>query len=103
MNSMIQLYADFKESQEKQSMGFRMSRWNEKLLRYGALFEARMMDLAVNIPLEDALDLGWRILTECFAPQETAFPTSLVERFWPAMWPARPGEEWPSSRRRRTS
>ena len=84
MNSMIQLYAGFKESQEKQSMGFRMSSWDEKLLRYGALFEARMMDLAVNIPLEDALDLGWRILAECFAPQETGIPTSLVERFWPA-------------------
>jgi len=84
MNTMIQLYAGFKESQEKQSMGFRMSSWDEKLLRYGALFEARMMDLAVNIPLEEALDLGWQILAACFAPQETGIPTSLVERFWPA-------------------
>ncbi len=83
MNTMIQLYAGFKESQEKQSMGFRMSSWDEKLLRYGALFETRMMDLAVNIPLEEALDLGWRTLAECFAPQETGIPTSLVERFWP--------------------
>jgi V/A-type H+/Na+-transporting ATPase subunit B len=84
MNTMIQLYAGFKESQEKQSMGFRMSSWDEKLLRYGELFETRMMDLAVNIPLEEALDLGWRILAECFAPQETGIPTALVERFWPS-------------------
>jgi V/A-type H+-transporting ATPase subunit B len=84
MNTMIQLYAGFKESQEKQSMGFRMSAWDEKLLRYGELFETRMMDLAVNIPLEEALDLGWRILAECFAPRETGIPTALVERFWPA-------------------
>ncbi len=90
MNTMIQLYAGFKESQEKQSMGFRMSTWDEKLLKYGALFEARMMDLAVSIPLEDALDLGWRILADCFTPQETGVPTSLVERFWPQADGARP-------------
>ncbi len=83
MNTMIQLYAGFKESLEKQSMGFRMSTWDEKLLKYGALFEAQMMDLSVNIPLEEALDLGWRILGTCFTPQETGIPTSLVERFWP--------------------
>ena len=64
-------------------MGFRMSAWDEKLLKYGALFEARMMDLSVNIPLEAALDLGWRILAECFTPQETGIPTSMAERFWP--------------------
>ena len=28
------------------------------LLRYGADFEREMMDLSVNIPLEQALDLG---------------------------------------------
>jgi len=32
----------------------------------GELFEERMMDLSVNIPLEEALDLGWKTLTECF-------------------------------------
>ena len=83
MNTMIQLYAAARESYEKQSMGFRMSAWDAKLLKYGALFEERMMDLAVNIPLEEALDLGWRILADCFAPAETGIPSALVERFWP--------------------
>jgi len=83
MNTMIQLYAAFTESQEKQSMGFRMSSWDEKLLKYGALFRHQLMDLTVTLPLEDALDLCWRILADCFTPQETGVPTSLVERFWP--------------------
>lgn len=83
MNTMIQLYAGFKESLEKQSMGFRMSAWDHKLLRYGALFEEQLMDLSVNIPLEEALDLGWRILADCFEPRETGIPTGLCERFWP--------------------
>jgi V/A-type H+/Na+-transporting ATPase subunit B len=83
MNSMIQLYAAFKETTEKQAMGFRLSDWDRKLLSYGVRFESEMMDLRVNIPLEQALDLGWRILAECFEPAETAIPSRLVEQFWP--------------------
>ncbi len=83
MNTMIQLYAAFRETLEKQAMGFRMSSWDRKLLKYGDRFEKEMMDLSVNIPLEEALDLGWRILADCFEPAETALPTKLIEQFWP--------------------
>ncbi len=83
MDGMIRLYAEYRESLEKQSMGFRMSAWDQKLLRYGALFEARMMDLAVNIPLEQALDLGWKTLAECFEPSEVGLKSDLVSKYWP--------------------
>lgn len=84
MNSMIQLYAAYRETLEKKAMGFRMSTWDDKLLRYGARFEKEMMDLSVNIPLEKALDLGWRILAECFEPVETGIPSRLVQAYWAA-------------------
>lgn len=83
MNSMIQLYASYKESLEKMAMGFRMSAWDRKLLKYGGRFEKEMMDLNVNIPLEAALDLGWKILADCFDPAETGIPTRMIEQFWP--------------------
>ncbi len=83
MDGMIQLYAQFRETKEKRSMGFRMSHWDKKLLRYGQMFEEQMMDLSVNIPLEKALDNGWRILSECFLPEETGFRTDLIKQFWP--------------------
>ena len=83
MDGMIQLYAQYKETEEKKAMGFRMSEWDDKLLKYGVLFEAHMMDLRVNVPLEEALDNGWKILAECFNPEETNFRTDLVEEFWP--------------------
>ena len=83
MNTMIQLYAGFKETLEKQSMGFRMSGWDQKLLKYGERFENELMDLSVNIPLEQALDLGWEIMADCFEPAETGIPTDLIEKFWP--------------------
>jgi len=83
MNTMIQLYANFREVLEKQSMGFRMSLWDQKLLKYGSRFEKEMMDLSVNIPLEKALDLGWTILGDCFEPEETGIPSKLTNKFWP--------------------
>ena len=83
MDAMIKLYAQYKETVEKQSMGFKMSAWDQKLLKYGAKFESGMMDLSVNIPLEEALDLGWRILAECFEKGEVGIPSKLSDKFWP--------------------
>ena len=83
MDAMIKLYAQYKDAAEKQSMGFRMTDWDRKLLRYGERFEEKMMDISVNIPLEQALDLGWAILAECFEPMETGIPSKMAEKFWP--------------------
>jgi V/A-type H+-transporting ATPase subunit B len=82
MDTMIQLFADYRETQEKQAMGFQMSAWDGKLLHYGRLFEERMMSLSVNIPLEKALDRGWEILKECFSPEETGISRSLIDEYW---------------------
>lgn len=84
MDAMIRLYAAYKETLEKKNMGFSMSPWDEKLLRYGALFEEQLMDLKVNLPLEAALDLGWKILAECFEKEETGIKSDLADEFWPA-------------------
>ena len=83
MDGLIKLYASYKESLEKKSMGFMMTEWDEKLLKYGQLFESRLMDLSVNIPLEEALDLGWEILAECFEPNETGLRSELIAQRWP--------------------
>lgn len=83
MDAMIKLYAAYKESVEKKAMGFQMSEWDDKLLRYGSLFESKLMDLSVNIPLEKALDLGWEILAECFEKNETGLKSDLISKYWP--------------------
>lgn len=83
MDGMIKLYAQYKDSLEKKSMGFLMTEWDNKLLKFGKLFESKLMDLSVNIPLEDALDLGWEILADCFEPNETGLKSSLIAARWP--------------------
>jgi V/A-type H+-transporting ATPase subunit B len=83
MDGMIKLYSAYKDTLEKKAMGFIMTAWDDKLLKYGDGFEKQMMDLSVNIPLERALDLGWEILADCFNPEETGLRTELIEKFWP--------------------
>lgn len=83
MDTMIQLFAEYRETLEKQAMGFQMSPWDQKLLKYGRIFEEKMMSLGVNIPLERALDLGWEILSDCFSPEETGIKRSMIDTHWP--------------------
>lgn len=82
-NGMIRLYADAKKAKEREAMGFKVSRWDEKLLNYARFFETELMSLEVNLALEEALDLGWRILAKCFAPDEVGIKQTLVQRYWP--------------------
>ena len=84
MDGMIRLYSSYKETLEKKSMGFAMSSWDEKLLKYGVMFEKKLMDLSVNLSLEQSLALGWEILADCFEKDETGIKSALIEEFWPA-------------------
>ncbi|HIS56094.1 MAG TPA: V-type ATP synthase subunit B [Candidatus Fimimorpha excrementavium] len=83
MDAMIRLYSSYRDTVEKKNMGFVMNRWDEKLLKYGKLFEDKLMSLSVNLSLEDALDLGWQILADCFEKDETGMKSDLIEEFWP--------------------
>lgn len=84
-NAMIRLYAESKKARERQGMGFKLSRWDEKLLTYSYLFENRMMNLEVNMSIEEALDVGWKTLAECFLADEVGIKQSLVTKFWPQL------------------
>ncbi len=84
MDTMIQLFASYRQALEKLAMGFQMSAWDKKLLDYGRSFEKKIMSLKVNIPLEEALDLSWQILAEHFTPEETGIKKSLIDAYWPA-------------------
>ncbi len=83
MDACIQLYALCCESREKQEMGFEMAAWDKKLLKYGKLFEEKIMDLSVNIELFEALDICWDILAECFRAVETDIRQTIIEKHWP--------------------
>ncbi len=82
-NTLIRLYADSKKAKEREAMGFKLSHFDEKLLKFAHFFESKLMNLDVNIPLEEALDVGWTMLAECFNEEEVAMKKSLVEKYWP--------------------
>lgn len=82
-NAMIRLYAQSEKANERRSMGFKLSLWDEKLLQYLLLFEKRMMDLEVNCLLEEALNMGWKILSACFQKNEVGIKQAMTNKYWP--------------------
>lgn len=82
MDAMIKLYAQCSESREKKSLGFEMSTWDEKLLKYGLDFEERLMSLEVNLDVISALNTGWEILAANFDKNEVGIRSDLISEFW---------------------
>jgi V/A-type H+-transporting ATPase subunit B len=80
-NAMIRLYADARKARDRESMGFRLGSWDNKLLNYAGIFENRMMDLEVNLDIDKQLDLGWEILAECFESQETGLKEDWIDKY----------------------
>lgn len=80
-NAMIRLYADAKKARDRESMGFRLSAWDKKLLKYSYEFESKMMDLGVNLDIEEQLNLGWTILAECFDRNETGLKAEWLDKY----------------------
>ena len=83
MNTMIRFYSGARDAQQKQAMAFDLSDYDRQLLRFGGLFRERFMDISVSVPLEDALDLCWRTLAECFRPEQLLMRQELVDKYFP--------------------
>jgi len=83
MNTMIRFYSAATEAEQKQAMAFELSSFDEKLLKFGGLFRTRFMDLNVSIALEDALDLSWQTLAECFSEDQLLMKQSLIDTYFP--------------------
>ena len=83
MNTMIRFYSGAKEAEQKQAMAFELSPFDQKLIKFGGLFRKRFMEIDISLPLEDALNLCWQTLAECFEPQELLMKQELVDKYFP--------------------
>ena len=83
MNTMIRFYSDAVNAQQKQTMAFELSDYDQKTLAFGDKFKQRFMSLDVSMSLEEALDLCWQTLAECFSREETLMKQSLLDKYWP--------------------
>ncbi len=83
MNTMIRFYSSAVEAEQKQAMAFDLSDFDLRLLKFGQLFRQRFMDITVSIPLEEALDLCWKTLAECFEAEELLMKQALIDKYFP--------------------
>lgn len=81
-NAMIRLYSGAQGAKKKQAMAFDLSDFDRKLLRFGRFFVERFMDIHVSMTLNDALDLCWQTLRECFEPDELLVKQSLIDKYY---------------------
>jgi V/A-type H+-transporting ATPase subunit B len=97
-NAMIRFYAGAKEAQKKQALAFELSEADQKLLHFGKIFKDQFMDFNVNTPLEAALDLGWKVMAECFEPEELLIKDDLIKKYLPDLTStAETGETLPAT------
>ncbi len=82
MNTMIRFYAGGVEAEKKQAMAFELSPFDEKLLKFCKLFKLRFMDIRASLSLNEALDLCWETLGECFEPQELLMKQNLIDKYF---------------------
>ena len=83
MNTMIRFYSSARDAQQKQAMAFELSEFDHQALKFGELFRQRFMDIDVSLPLEDALDLCWQTLAECFRSEQLLMKQELVDKYFP--------------------
>jgi V/A-type H+-transporting ATPase subunit B len=83
MNTMIRFYSGAKDAEKKQQMAFDLSPLDHKLLKFGDLFKSRFMDIGVALTLNDALDLCWQTMAECFEPGELLMKDQLIDKYFP--------------------
>lgn len=83
MNTMIRFYSSAREAEQKQAMAFELSEFDQRILKFGRLFRKRFMDIDVSIALDDALNLCWQTLAECFKPEELLMKQALIDKYFP--------------------
>jgi len=83
MNTMIRFYSAAVEAEQKQAMAFELSPFDDRLIKFGGLFRTRFMDINASITLEDALDLSWQTLAECFPEEQLLMKQSLIDTYYP--------------------
>ena len=83
MNTMIRFYSDARDAAQKQAMAFELSDHDLQLLKFGEFFRTRFMDINISMPLEEALDLCWTTLAECFPPEQLLMKKALVDKYYP--------------------
>jgi V/A-type H+-transporting ATPase subunit B len=83
MNTMIRFYSGATDAEQKQAMAFELSEFDNRLIKFGGLFRERFMDIDVAMSLEDALDLCWKTMAECFAPEDLLMKQHLIDKYFP--------------------
>ncbi|MBN2803559.1 MAG: V-type ATP synthase subunit B [Deltaproteobacteria bacterium] len=83
MTQAVQFYAEYLKAQERAQLGFGLDQYQKNCLHFGELFEERIMDLAVSMPLIESLDSLWDIFGQCFSKDTVRIKSAIKDKYWP--------------------
>jgi V/A-type H+-transporting ATPase subunit B len=83
MNTSIRLYADAANARTKKENGFDLTDYDERALRFAREYAEKLLAVDVNLPVNEMLDTGWKLLAEHFTKNETGIREDLVKKYWP--------------------
>ena len=62
---------------------FDLAPYDERTIKFAALFRTEFMDLRVSLPPESTPDLCWQTVAECFLPEELLIKQAFVDTHFP--------------------
>jgi V/A-type H+/Na+-transporting ATPase subunit B len=82
MNTMVRLFAEAVDAEQKRAMAFELSAYDLRLIEYARDFRREFMHIGVSMRLERALDLGWDLLARHFESHELFVRQALLDEYY---------------------
>ncbi|MFO1526493.1 MAG: V-type ATP synthase subunit B [Turneriella sp.] len=82
MNALVRLYADAANARTKQENGFDLTRYDMRALDFARAYAKELLAIDVNIPIEQMLDTGWRLMAKHFEKAELGIKQAILDKYW---------------------
>ncbi len=82
MNALIRLYADAMEARTKKENGFDLNDYDKRCMAFAREYAEQLLDVTINIPIDEMLDRGWKLMKRHFEKFELGIKEELVEKYW---------------------
>lgn len=81
MNASVRLFADAVGAKVKMENGFDLNEFDRRLIHYADDYQQKVLDVALNIPIDMVLDTCWGLFKKYFTSDELQIKQTIVDRF----------------------
>ncbi len=82
MNALIRLYADAVNAKTKRENGFDLNEYDRRCLSFSKEYALELLAVDINIPVDEMLDTGWKLLQRHFEKYEVGIKEEFIAKYW---------------------